>query len=163
VGKNGGKNNTLLLFSIPKQKIIKSWFLKLRLMPDITYPTPEKIIEYNLLILNLIRVKKADKAQVMSYKKIQEVIEGCKQVEGDVYIKAAYLLKGLVKAHAFASGNRRTAFIVTKDFLISNNITMKIENDPKYARVLTGIREGYYTDEEIKTWLKNGTIREFKR
>jgi death-on-curing protein len=127
------------------------------------YPTPEKIIEYNILVLALIKVKKADKAQVMSYKKLQDVIEGCKNFDDNIYGKAAYLLKNLVKAHAFASGNRRTAFISTKDFLISNNIKIKIENDPKYAKVLTGIREGYYTDEEIKEWIKHGTIREFKR
>ena len=32
-----------------------------------------------------------------------------------------------------------------------------------YAKVMTGIREGYYSDDEIVGWLKNGKIREFKR
>ena len=32
-----------------------------------------------------------------------------------------------------------------------------------YAKIMTGIRENYYADEEIKNWIKHGTIREFKR
>jgi len=33
----------------------------------------------------------------------------------------------------------------------------------KRDTVLNGIRENYYTREEIKKWLKGGKIREFKR
>ena len=72
-------------------------------------------------------------------------------------------MKGIISAHAFASGNRRTAFLTTKGFLFVNKAKFKIKNDPMYAKVMTGIREGYYSDDEIVGWLKNGKIREFKR
>ena len=36
-------------------------------------------------------------------------------------------------------------------------------NDKRHAKALTGVREGYYKDDEIKNWLKEGEIREFKR
>lgn len=39
----------------------------------------------------------------------------------------------------------------------------KIKDDPQQASVMRGIREGYYTEEEIKEWIKNGEIRAFKR
>ena len=91
------------------------------------------------------------------------MIKSCKENEGDIYDKALVLLRGLIQNHPFASGNRRTALIVTKDFLLSNNAKFKIRDDPKYAKVMQGIREDYYTNKEIKEWIKNGKIKEFKR
>lgn len=99
----------------------------------------------------------------MSYAKIREVVDGCEQMEGDIYDKAAYLLKKMIKQHAFASGNRRTAFVITKHFLFSNKSEFNISDNPDYARIMTGIRENYYTDTEIKNWIQHGQIREFKR
>ena len=132
-------------------------------MEEITYPSPERIAEYNLFILTAIQTKKADKAEVLSHKKLVDVVEGCKNLEGDIYDKAVFLLKSIIQKHAFASGNRRTAFVVTKDFLTNNNSKFKIKDEPAYAKVMIGIREGYYTDSDIKEWIKNGTIREFRR
>ncbi len=127
------------------------------------YPMPERIIEYNLLALELIKVKKADQPKVLSYQKIMQVVEECEQKNGDVYDKAAVLLKGLVQKHPFASGNRRTAFITAKDFLLRNKAKFGVNNDPLYAKVMQGIREGFYSDDEIKEWIKHGKIREFRR
>ncbi|HII29640.1 hypothetical protein COT48_06365 [Candidatus Woesearchaeota archaeon CG08_land_8_20_14_0_20_47_9] len=132
-------------------------------MSKIVYPTPESIIELNLMVLNIIKMKKADKAEVLSYSKIAKIINGCRRLEGDVYDKAAFLLKSLIQQHPFASGNRRTAFIVTKEFLLNNNKRFGIKDKAEQARVMLGIREGYYSDEEVKEWVKNGKIREFKR
>jgi prophage maintenance system killer protein len=73
------------------------------------------------------------------------------------------LLKGIVQKHPFASGNRRTAFIVTKDFLLHNHASFLIKDDPENAKVMQGVRENYYSHEELKEWLKNGKIKEFRR
>lgn len=132
-------------------------------MEQINYPTPEKIIEYNLLVLKLIKVKKADEAKVLSKAKIIEIVMECENYEGDVHDKAACLLKGLIQKHPFASGNRRTAFIVVKEFLFVNHAKFHVKDEPHYAKVMQGIRENFYTAEEIKEWIKNGQIREFKR
>jgi len=132
-------------------------------MKSILYPTPERIMEYNLLALSLIKAKKADKSEVLSYKKLADAVEDCETNKGDIYDKAVFLLKRLIQGHPFASGNRRTAFIVAKDFLLSNGGKFTIHDNPEQARVMLGIRENYYTDAEIKGWIKNGEIREFKR
>jgi prophage maintenance system killer protein len=132
-------------------------------MSAIIYLIPEKLVEYNILALNTIKAKKADKAEVMSYSKIVTVLNNCRDFEGDVYDKAVILLKGLIQSHPFASGNRRTAFLAAKDFLIANKTKFNIKNEPSDAKVLQGIRERYYSDLEIKEWLKNGEIREFER
>jgi death-on-curing family protein len=132
-------------------------------MVEIIYPTIEKIVEYNILALKLINVKRADKPKILSNQKIVHIIDETKATEGDIYDKAVVLLKGLIQKHPFASGNRRTAFIVTKEFLIINQKEFNIEDDPIQARAMQGIRENYYTNNEIKEWIKNGKIREFKR
>jgi prophage maintenance system killer protein len=113
--------------------------------------------------LNIIKVKKADKAEILNRYAIEKAIDDCKSLDADIYGKAVLLLKGLIQKHPFASGNRRTAFIATKDFLLSNNQKFEIQDNPGQARVMQGIRENYYTDEEVKEWIKNGKIRKFER
>lgn len=130
---------------------------------DIKYLSAQEMIESNMIALNSIKTKKADKGEVLSYAKIMEVVAGCEELEGGIYDNAAYLLKRMIKQHAFASENRRTAFMITKCFLDSNGKEFKIADAPEYAKIMTGIRENYYTDEEIKNWIQHGKIREFKR
>jgi len=132
-------------------------------MASINYPTEDKIAEFNLLVINLIKVRKADKSEVLSYSKLINIIDRCKEKDGDIYDKAVTLLKGVVQEHPFASGNRRTAFVTTKYFLSINKKKLGIKDQEKQARVMQGIREDYYEDQEIKEWIKNGKIREFKR
>ena len=129
----------------------------------LVYLSVEKIIAYNILAINLIQVKRADKAEVLSKNRLDEVVERCKNLKGDVYDKAVFLLKGIIQKHPFASGNRRTAFIAVKDFLLSNTETFGIQDNPEQARVMIGIRENFYKDEELKEWLKHGKIRKFER
>ena len=129
----------------------------------IKFPSENKIIELNILILTLIKVKKADQAKVLSKVKILKILHNCEQEIGDIYDKAAVLMIGLVKEHPFASGNRRTAFIATKYFIKENNGKFNIKDNPEYAKVMLGIRENYYSHQEIKEWIKNGKIKAFKR
>jgi len=129
----------------------------------IQYPTEEKIIELNLLSIELIKAKRADRTEVLSHNKITKAIDECKEKKGDIYDKSVVLLKELVKNHPFASGNRRTAFIATKYLLEINKNKFGVPDDENQANVMQGIREDYYSDNEIKEWLKNGKIREFKR
>ncbi|MBI2666623.1 Fic family protein [Candidatus Woesearchaeota archaeon] len=130
---------------------------------EIKYLSVEKIIEYNFLVLTLIKVKKADQPKVASQRKIEFIVQACKELEGDIYDKAVFLLKNIIKLHAFASGNRRTAFIATKEFVTENGERFNIIDDPLQAKIMLGVREGYYTDEEIKEWIKHGKIKPFKR
>ena len=129
---------------------------------DLIYPVPEKIIELNKIILRFLPLKKADEAKVLSVKKIQECIEECKENKGDIHEKATLLLINLIQKHPFASGNRRTAFLTIKWFLLQNESYLKLKDDPKHAKIMLGIREGFYNPEEIKEWIKHGQIREFR-
>ncbi len=126
------------------------------------YPSTEDIISVNEEVLKEIKVRKADAHKVLSRVKIDKVLESVKCSKGDLYDKAAVMLKDLIQAHPFASGNRRTAFVVVQNFLLYNSEKPKVNKDSN-ARIMQGIREGYYTHDEIKNWLEGGDIREFKR
>ena len=90
------------------------------------YPDMEAIITANKIVLKEIKVLKADRHELLAggKPKIQRVLESVEGVQTDIYGKATILLIGLVKAHAFASGNRRTAYAVTKEFLLHNKVTV---------------------------------------
>lgn len=124
------------------------------------YLTANEIVEVNKTVLKEIKVKKADSHRVASFQKIQEVVKAMQEEEGDVYWKAALLLIQLTKAHAFDSGNRRTAYAATKLFLEANGKALNVEVEPN---VLTGVREGFYQTREIIEWLKGNGIRSFVR
>ena len=78
-------------------------------------------------------------------------------------INCAFAASQLVCAHAFASGNRRTAFVTAKAFVLNNGGSFNIPDDPAYADAMRGIREGRYIGEEIAEWIKNGKIRKIGR
>ncbi|MBO0888445.1 hypothetical protein J2P12_05025 [Candidatus Bathyarchaeota archaeon] len=129
-------------------------------MPRIVYPSVEELIETNRRVLREIRVKKADQHQVLSKSSLAAALHKAKAEEGDIYTKAVILLTELVRGHAFASGVRRTGYVATLSFLRANGERPHVIHD---AKILTGVREGFYTMDEIKSWLKGNAIRKFTR
>lgn len=129
-------------------------------MSEIRYLTTDEVVDVNRNILREIKVKKADSHRVASRQKIDDALRKVQAEEGDAYRKAAVLLIQLTKAHAFDSGNRRTAYAAAKLFLEANGEGLNIEVEPK---VLTGVREGFYETHEIAEWLKGNGIRTFIR
>ena len=97
----------------------------------IIYPTIEEIVTTNKKVLEINKAKKADKHEVLSYQKISDIIKKVKSKKGNIYSKAAVLLKELTLAHAFASGNRRTAFTVTANFIYKNEKIFLTKKDNK--------------------------------
>jgi len=59
----------------------------------LVYLSVEQVIEYNVLAITLIQVKKADKAELLDKSRLMVVVESCKKVDGGVYDKAVFLLK----------------------------------------------------------------------
>ena len=54
-------------------------------MVIIKYPSIKEIIDFNKLVLEEIKVKKADKPELLNYTALDKTIELCKKVKGDVY------------------------------------------------------------------------------
>lgn len=121
-------------------------------MKDLVYLDEEIIIQLNIDALKLFETKKGDSHKLLSYSKLHNAVLICEEFEGDFYDKAVILLKGIVKAHAFASGNRRTAFLVVNYFGDINKQKIFIADNPSNSKVMIGIRENYYSHEELKKW-----------
>ncbi|MBN2881425.1 Fic family protein [Candidatus Woesearchaeota archaeon] len=129
----------------------------------IRYLNYHYLLKLNKQAINIFKIKKADRFEILSSIKLKNVLINCKTNNGDLYDKAICLLVGLVKAHCFSSGNRRTALLAVFVFAKLNFIKIYISNNPYNSRILTGIRENYYTYPEIRYWLKHGKIKEFRR
>jgi hypothetical protein len=59
--------------------------------------------------------------------------------------------------------HERTAFLSTKKFVLKNEGKFNIPDTINNVKVMIGIRENYYSQNEIKEWVMNGKIKKFKR
>lgn len=132
-------------------------------MVEIIYPTVEEIQYNNTIAIEMFRRSKHDQAKTISISYIQKVLGLIKLEPGDVYDKAATLLFELTRIHAFESGNKRTAFLTTKKFVITNGKRFNILDTEKNVKIMIGIRENFYTHKEMKEWIRHGKIKTFKR
>ena len=132
-------------------------------MVEIIYPTVEEIQYNNIIAIEMFRRSKHDQAKTISVSFIQKVIDAVKTTPGDLFEKATLMLLELTQIHAFESGNKRTAFLTTKKFVITNGEKFGIPDKESNVKVMIGIRENYYTQKEIKEWIKHGKIKAFKR
>ncbi|MBU4266884.1 MAG: Fic family protein [Candidatus Altiarchaeales archaeon] len=124
------------------------------------YPTVESVKFVNRLV-NLMSNMKADQHKLlMSDSFIATIIEKAREDTGDVYTKGAILLRDLIIAHGFESGNKRTAFVVTVHFINSNGGSMRAKNFNKAEKILRNIRR--YDLEDLSHWLRTGDINESK-
>lgn len=132
-------------------------------MVKLLYPTVEEIQYNNTIAIEMFRRSKNDQAKTISVAYIQKIIDSIKLEPSDLYDKAATLLFELTRMHAFESGNKRTAFLTTKKFVITNGEKFKIPDKESNVKIMIGIRENYYTQKEIKEWIKYGKIKAFRR
>lgn len=139
---------------------------------NIFYPNSNLIIKINKEIL--IEYKKNKLGKPGDFHRcrdkilLKRIVEEIKYKNGDTIDKAVLLLKRLIQEHIFDSGNRRTAYYVVITFLVLNEVYILEDFDFQYynslnPNVMIGIREGFYTDKELKTWFETKNIKEFKR
>jgi len=132
-------------------------------MVEVIYPTVEEIQYNNIIAIEMFRRSKHDQAKTINVSFLQKVIDVVKAAPGDMYDKAALLLLELTRIHAFESGNKRTSFLTTKKFVLKNEKKFNIPDAVNNVKIMIGIRENYYTQKEIKEWIKHGKIKTFKR
>lgn len=139
------------------------WDKERRALLKLKYLDYEDIIEINRRVLKGLPVKKADRHKVLSLIAIMDISNEYRTIEGDLWDKAGYLLRELVRKHPFASGNRRTAMESVILFLKLNDERIGVRNVKNNDKILQGIREEHYSKTEIREWLLRGEIRDFDR
>ena len=53
-----------------------------------------------------------------------------------IWVKAAYVMQKITKKHIFSDGNKRTAYIATKLFLMKNDYNLKVTKEEGIALML---------------------------
>lgn len=60
---------------------------------------------------------------------------------------------GIAKNHPFIDGNKRTAYVVTRLFLMLNDLDIQATREEKYTAMIA-LAEGKWSEEQFAAWLK---------
>jgi death-on-curing protein len=72
----------------------------------------------------------------------------------DLATLAASYAWGLVRNHPFVDGNKRTAYVVCRTFLLLNGSDLEASPEEKYLTFLR-VAEGRLTEEELASWIRD--------
>ena len=123
---------------------------------DTDFPTPAAIIEVHDTIEDEYDIKYTGARVAAPRLELREILEDVNEFDG-VYFRAAALLRGLITAHIFEDGNKRTARAVTVLYLEEHNLK-PADRDETVERVLRRI--GRFDMLELAEWLETGDIDE---
>ncbi|ANS76247.1 death-on-curing protein [Paenibacillus yonginensis] len=122
-----------------------------------TFLTKEEVISAHYFIMT--RMNDAEQAGVKDHGLLESAVHRPQQsIFGEdayptLFEKAAALLESLVKNHCFHNGNKRTAYLVTKSFLMLNGYHMRMER--RFAvEFIVDIAKRLHSFEEITSILK---------
>jgi death-on-curing protein len=71
----------------------------------------------------------------------------------DISGLAAALAFGIAKNHPFIDGNKRTALVVARTFLLLNGINLNASQEEKYLTFLR-LAEGNLSESELAEWMR---------
>ncbi len=75
------------------------------------------------------------------------------QEQPEITALAAAYGFGIAKNHPFLDGNKRTAYVVCRTFLIFNGYDIQATQEEKYVTFLQ-LAEGNLSEEELANWLQ---------
>lgn len=67
-------------------------------------------------------------------------------------LAAAYAF-GIARDHPFVDGNKRTALVATRTFLLLNGVDLKATQDEKYLTFLS-LAQGELTEAALAEWIR---------
>jgi death on curing protein len=71
----------------------------------------------------------------------------------DISALAAAYAFGIAKNHPFIDGNKRTALVVMRTFLLLNDYNINASQEEKYLAFLK-LAEGNLSEEELASWIR---------
>ena len=72
----------------------------------------------------------------------------------DLAALAASLAAGIAKNHPFVDGNKRTAYVAMRTFLVINGVDIAASQEDKYE-VMLGLAAGEVTEEGLARWIRD--------
>lgn len=77
--------------------------------------------------------------------------------DADIARLAAGYAFGIAKNHPFVDGNKRTALVACRTFLVLNGYQLNASGTDKYITFLS-LAEGTISEEELTEWLRKNVI-----
>lgn len=71
----------------------------------------------------------------------------------DLAALAAAYAYGIARDHPFVEGNKRTAWVAARTFLIVNGVDLEATQDEKYLTLLE-LAKGTLTEEQLADWIR---------
>jgi death-on-curing protein len=71
----------------------------------------------------------------------------------DLAALAAAYAYGIARDHPFVDGNKRTALVAARTFLILNGVDLEATQDEKYLTFLA-LAKGTLTEEQLAEWIR---------
>ncbi len=75
------------------------------------------------------------------------------QPRPDLAALAAAYAYGIARDHPFVDGNKRTALVATRTFLLLNGVNLEASQDEKYLTFLQ-LAQGTLTEERLAGWIR---------
>ncbi|MBS1796413.1 MAG: type II toxin-antitoxin system death-on-curing family toxin [Acidobacteria bacterium] len=76
----------------------------------------------------------------------------------DISALTASLAFGIAKNHPFVDGNKRTALVVSRTFLLLNGYDVDASQEEKYLKFLQ-LAEGTLSEEDLAEWFRRKLIK----
>jgi death-on-curing protein len=71
----------------------------------------------------------------------------------DLAVLAAAYAFGIARNHPFVDGNKRTALVTARTFLLLNGVNLEANQDEKYLAFLQ-LAQGTLTEEQLADWIR---------
>ena len=71
----------------------------------------------------------------------------------DLAALAAAYAYGIARNHPFVDGNKRTALVAARTFLLLNGVNLEANQDEKYLTFLQ-LAQGTLTEEQLANWIR---------
>jgi death-on-curing protein len=71
----------------------------------------------------------------------------------DLAVLAAAYAYGIARNHPFVDGNKRTALVAARTFLLLNGVNLEANQDEKYLTFLE-LAQGTLTEEQLADWIR---------
>ena len=79
------------------------------------------------------------------------------QPHPDLAALAAAYAYGLARNHPFVDGNKRTALVAARTFLLLNGVNLEAGQDEKFL-TFQRLAEGSLTEKELAEWIRNRIV-----
>ena len=124
--------------------------------------TKEEVVAAHYFMMR--KMKDADQAGIKDHSLLDSAVHRPEQslfgedAYPSLFEKAAALLESLVKNHCFHNGNKRTAYLAVKSFLMVNGYHLKME---RYFAVefIVDIAKGECSFEQITSILQEHSVQ----